>query len=93
MCVFPHVPLKRTVAIAREIALVTFVRYFSSVRACVCSGEGKVIFVLLFFFAFENVFFSFLYLTFVFSKRFTFLINKIVNHSITDANLVGASVF
>ena len=48
-----------------------------------------MIFVLLFF-PYENVFF---YLTFVFSKRFTFLINKIVNYSITDANLVRASVF
>ena len=49
-----------------------------------------MIFVLLFFFAYENVF---VYVTFVFSKSFTFLIKKIVNHFITDANLVLASVF
>ena len=53
-----------------------------------------MIFVLLFLFAYESVFFLlFSYLTFVFSKRFTFLKEKIVNHFITDANLVRASVF
>ena len=41
----------------------------------------------------ECFFFLFSYLTFVFSKRFTFLKEKIVNHFITDANLVRASVF